>query len=295
MGTVQAQGAKVCCEATEVDLYLIGDTNLQLTPFDDLLSETSSSASFETAVTSSEQIGKWILDSAWPGTVPDSTWTVKLDYTVSNAGGANLNVSATVVIGGSTFTGFLGIDQSFVAQGSGSITIDIPVDEIQVSGTSEISVSINTRNIVFSVPASGAKVEFFWGSEEHKSAITAEIPLVDLSLDEPIIEGDLVYFAVRIESPFGMEALVFSNSINLEVNGVLQTEDPTEVLEGEAILVIWTWTDAKGGQESVNVTVTYELQDGLTLTGASDFDIETFDGTGEGGSFYPLNLSLIHI
>ena len=289
MGTAQAQGTKVCCEATEVDLYLIGDTNLQLTPFDDLLSETSSSASFETAVTSSEQIGKWMLDSAWPGTVPDSTWTVEMDYTVSNAGGANLNVSATVVIGGSTFTGFLGIDQSFVAQGSGSITIDIPVDEIQVSGTSEISVSINTRNIVFSVPASGAKVEFFWGSEEHKSAITAELPIVDLSLDEPIVEGDLVYFAVRIESPFGMEALVFSKSINLEVNGVLQTEDPTEVLEGEAILVIWTWTDAKGGQESVNVTVSYELQDGLTLTGASDFDIETFDGTGEGGSFYPLN------
>ena len=289
MGTAQAQGTKVCCEATEVDLYLIGDTNLQLTPFDDLLSETSSSASFETAVTSSEQIGKWMLDSAWPGTVPDSTWTVEMDYTVSNAGGANLNVSATVVIGGSTFTGFLGIDQSFVAQGSGSITIDIPVDEIQVSGTSEISVSINTRNIVFSVPASGAKVEFFWGSEEHKSAITAELPIVDLSLDEPIVEGDLVYFAVRIESPFGMEALVFSKSINLEVNGVLQTEDPTEVLEGEAILVIWTWTDAKGGQESVNVTVTYEIQDGLTLTGASDFDIETFDGTGEGGSFYPLN------
>lgn len=289
MGTVEAQGTKVCCGATEVDLYMIGDTNFQLTPFDDLLSETSSSASFETAVTSSEQIGKWMLDSAWPGTVPDSTWTVEMDYTVSNAGGANLNVSATVVIGGSTFTGFLGLDQSFVAQGSGSITIDIPVDEIQVSGTSEISVSINTRNIVFSVPASGAKVEFFWGSEEHKSAITAELPIVDLSLDEPIVEGNLVYFAVRIESPFGMEALVFSNSINLEVNGVLQTEDPTEVLEGEAILVIWTWTDAKGGQESVNVTVSYELQDGLTLTGASDFDIETFDGTGEGGGFYPLN------
>ena len=87
MGTVEAQGTKVCCEATEVDLYMIGDTNFQLTPFDDLLSETSSSASFETAVTSSEQIGKWMLDSAWPGTVPDSTWTVEMDYTVSNAGG----------------------------------------------------------------------------------------------------------------------------------------------------------------------------------------------------------------
>ena len=39
----------------------------------------------------------------------------------------------------------------------------------------------------------------------------------------------------------------------------------------------------------MNVSVTYELQEGLILTGTADFDIETFDGTGEGGGFYPLN------
>ena len=98
--TVHAEDTKVCCEASEVDLFLLGDGDLTLSPFDDLLSETSSSASFETAVTSSEQIGKWSLDSAWPGTVPASTWTVNLEYTVSDAGGANLNMSATVTIGG---------------------------------------------------------------------------------------------------------------------------------------------------------------------------------------------------
>ena len=287
--TAQAEDTRVCCDAAEVDLLFVGDSDLQLTPFSELLSETSSSASFETAISSSEPIGKWSLDRAWPGTVPDSTWTVELEYTVSDAGGANLNISATLVIGSSSFTGFLGLDQQFVPQGSGKISIDIPVEEVQVNGGSEVSLSLNARSIVFSVPASGAKVEFFWGSEEHASALSAELPLVDLTLDEPVVEGDMVYFAVRIESPFGMEALVFSKSIALEVNGVILTDDPTEVLEGEAILVIWTWDGASGGEETVNVSVSYELQEGLTLDGSANFDIETFDGTGDGGGYYPLN------
>ncbi len=285
----RAEDAKVCCEATQVDLFLLGDVDLQLSPFADLLSETSTSASFETSITSSAQVGDWSLESAWPGTVPESTWTVELGYTVSDAGGAQLNMSATVTIGGSSFTAFLGVDQQFVPQGSGTITIDVPVEEVQVSGTSEIAVSVNARTITFTVPSGGPKVEFFWGGEEHPSALTAVLPLIDLTLDEPLIEGDMVYFAVRIESPFGMESLVFSKGISLQVNGIEQTEDPTEVLDGEAILVIWTWDGAAGGQETVSVSVSYELQDGLILTGSTSFDIETFDGSGDGGGYYPLN------
>lgn len=289
LATAQAEDVKVCCDAIETDLYLIGDSDLQLSPFTELFSDSSSSASFETAVTSSEPVGKWILESAWPGLVPESTWTVEIDYTVTDAGGANLNLSATLVVGGSSFTGFLGVDQSFVAQGSGKVSIDIPVEEVEVNPGSEISLLINARTVVFSVPSGGAKVEFFWGSEEHPSVLTAELPIIDLTFDEPIVEGDMVYFTVRIDSPFGMEALVFSKSIELSINGVVQTVDPTEVLEGDSILVIWEWDGATGGEESVNVSVTYELQEGLILTGTADFDIETFDGTGEGGGFYPLN------
>ena len=89
--SAHAESSPVCCEAAEVDLYLLGDSDLQLSPFVDLFSETSSSRSFETSIASSEQIGKWDLESAWPGTVPDATWSVELGYTVSDSGGANLN------------------------------------------------------------------------------------------------------------------------------------------------------------------------------------------------------------
>ena len=73
------------------------------------------------------------------------------------------------------------------------------------------------------------------------------------------------------------------------MNGVELTVDPTEVLEGEAILVIWTWDGAAGGIETVGVSVSYELQAGFILTGSTNFEIETFDGSGDGGGYYPLN------
>lgn len=132
-GNAQGEDVKICCDAVQTDLYLIGNSNLELTPFTDLFSESSSSASFETSIASSEPIGKWELESAWPGIVPESTWTVEMDYTVTDAGGANLNLSATLVVGSSSFTGFLGAEQSFVAQGSGTISIEIPVEELRLT------------------------------------------------------------------------------------------------------------------------------------------------------------------
>ena len=65
------------------------------------------------------------------------------------------------------------------------------------------------------------------------------------------------------------------------MNGVELTVDPTEVLEGEAILVIWTWDGAAGGIETVGVSVSYELKQ-AHLDGFYNFEIETFDGQAMG-------------
>ena len=290
-----AEDVTVCCDSVEADLYLLGsESGSILSPFEDLLAETPSSASFETALTSSEQIEKWVLSPAWAGVIPESTWSLELYYDVSDAGGAQLNLSAIVTIGGSTFTGYLNGDDGqgqgiFVPAGPGTITIDIPVESVTVSGTSEVSLTLNARNIVFSVPNSGASVEFFWGSEAEDSKVSANLPLLDLSLEEPVVEGDLVYFGLRIDSPFGMEALVFSDSITMSVNGILLEGDPTEVSDGDAILVIWTWDGAAGGVETVDVSMAYVLQPGVKLTGLTMFEIETFDSNGGSGGYYPLN------
>ena len=285
-----AEEAIDCCDSVQADLYLLGsDSASILSPFEDLLTETASSVTIESALTAPEQIEKWSLPSAWSGVIPEGTWSLEMYYAVSEAGGANLNLSATVTVGGSTFTGYLDPGSSFVS-GSGTLTIDIPVESVTVSGTSEVSVTLSARTVVFSVPdGPGATIEFFWGSEDKDSKLSADLPLLDLSLDEPVVEGNLVYFGLRIDSPFGMEALVFSNSISLTVNGVLLVGDPTEVTEGDSILVIWTWDTASGGVETVDVSSEYTLQPGVKLTVSSTFEVETFDSNGDGGGYYPLN------
>ena len=293
-----AEDVTVCCDSVEADLYLLGsESGSILSPFEDLLAETPTSALFESAQVAPEQIEKWVLSPAWAGVIPESTWSLELYYDVSEAGGAHLNLSAVVTIGGSSFTGYLdggesqvqGQGQGRFVTGAGTITIDIPVESVTVSGTSEVSLTLNARNIFFSVPNSGASVEFFWGSEAEDSKVSANLPLLDLSLEEPVVEGDLVYYGLRIESPFGMEALVFSDSITMSVNEILLEGDPTEVSDGDAILVIWTWYGAAGGVETVDVSMEYVLQPGVKLTGLTMFEIETFDSNGGGGGYYPLN------
>ena len=285
-----AEDVTVCCDSTEADLYLLSSgSDSILSPFEDLLAETPTSASYESALTTPEQIEKWVLPSAWSGILPEDTWSLELYYEVSEAGGAILNLSATVTVGGSTFTGYLDESSSFVS-GIGTVTIDIPVESVTVSGTSEVSLTLSAGRVVFSVPdGQAAKIEFLWGSEAEDSRVSANLPLLDLSLQEPVVEGDLVYFGLRIESPFGMEALVFSDSITLSVNGILLGGDPTEVSEGDAILVIWTWEGAAGGVETVDVSMEYVLQPGVKLTGLTVFEVETFDSNGGSGGYYPLN------
>ena len=285
-----AEEVTVCCDSTEADLYLLSSEGSSiLSPFEDLLSDTPSSVLFESAQVNPEQIEKWVLSPAWSGVIPESTWSLELNYEVSDAGGANLNLSAVVSIGGSTFTGYLDRVSEFVPAGAGTLTIDIPVESVTVSGTSEVSLTLNARTIVFSVPDPNPRIEFLWGSEAEDSRVSANLPLLDLSLQEPVVEGDLVYFGLRIESPFGMEALVFSDSITLSVNGNLLSGDPTEVSEGDAILVIWTWEGAAGGVETVDVSMEYVLQPGVKLTGLTVFEVETFDSNGGSGGYYPLN------
>ena len=290
VGKSSAEDITVWNDSVEADLYLIeSGGNSILNPFEDLLAETPTSASFETALTSSEQIEKWSLPSAWSGVIPEDTWSLDIYYEVSDAGGAQLNLSATVTIGGSTFTGYLDQGSSFVPAGSGFVTIDIPVESVTVSGTSEVSLTLSARTIVFSVPSSGASIEFLWGSEEEPSKLSANLPLVDLTLEEPVVDGDVVYLGLRIESPFGMEALVFSDSISLSVSNIPIETDPTEVSEGDAILVIWTWDGASGGVETIEISTEYVLQAGVKLTGSTTFEIETFDSNGGSGGYYPLN------
>ena len=86
-----------------------------------------------------------------------------------------------------------------LAQGAGSLTFDIDVETLTASGSSNIELELTVQAVVFSVPATDAKLEFLWGSEDKDSSIEATIPLVDILMVEPEVEGSDVYLAVHFD------------------------------------------------------------------------------------------------
>lgn len=284
-----AQSAVVCCDdAHAVDLYLIGGSTGELTPFSQLLGDEANNAVIANSITSQETVGLWSFGRVWPGSIPESTWNLVINYRVSDAGGAQINATASVRIGSQVFSDSTNLDSSVLAQGEGQIEFAIPVDEMSVSASSEIELELSARSVVFSVPGGDAKLEFLWGSEEFDSSMTAEIPLMELSIDEPEVEGGDIYLSAIIDSPFGLDALAYSDSIEMFVDGLKVDGDPIETKRGDSILVTWTWMGAVSGTNTIQVSIRLNLQDnGPLIQGSTQFTIQVTDTGGGTGTFYP--------
>ncbi len=291
LAPAQAAGSDdllVCCDASPVELYLLGsDSNKKLTPFASELGEEPQRVSLETSISSQESIGRWVLPDTWGGDIPESTWTFSLNYEVSNAAGVQINATATVNIGSKSFSAQTD-PGSFLAQGTGSMTFEIEVEAMTTSGSSNIELEMTAQAVVFSVPGADAKLEFLWGSEDDASSLEATIPVMDILMVEPEVEGSDVYLAVRLDSPWGLSTLAMAESISLKVNGREVTGDPIETASGDMVRVTWTWSEAAGGTEVINVEIDLLFQQGKpSLKGSATFEIETFDGGGGTGTYYP--------
>lgn len=278
----------VCCDASPVELYLLGsDSNKKLTPFASELGDEPQRVSLETSISSQESIGRWVLPDTWGGDIPESTWTFSLNYEVSNAAGVQINATATVNIGSKSFSAQTD-PGAFLAQGTGSMTFEIEVEAMTTSGSSNIELEMTAQAVVFSVPGADAKLEFLWGSEDDASSLEATIPVMDILMVEPEVEGSDVYLAVRLDSPWGLSTLAMAESISLKVNGREVTGDPIETASGDMVRVTWTWSEAAGGVEVINVEIDLVFQQGKpSLKGSATFEIETFDSGGGTGTYYP--------
>ena len=290
-GVVEAEPVVVCCDDShDVDLYLVGGSSGALTPFSQLLEDEASNALITNSITSQEEVGVWSMGKVWPGSIPESNWNFVMNYRVSDAGGAQINATATIKIGSQTFSDSTDIDSSVLPQGEGTIEFSIPVDEMSVSSSSEIELVLSARSVIFSVPGGNAELEFLWGSTDFNSKITADIPLMELSIDEPEVEGSDAYISVIIDSPYGLDTLAYSESIELTVNNQEVSGEPIKTQSGDSIVVTWTWTEASGGEQSIQVSVKLNLQEGGPLIeGSAQFTIETSDTGGGTGTFYPEN------
>ena len=201
INSVEAESTVVCCDnAHAVELYLIGGSTGQLSPFSQLLVDDASNAVIANSITSQETVGVWSLGRVWPGSIPESDWNFVINYRVSDAGGAQINATATIKIGSQVFSDSTNIDSSVLAQGEGQVEFSIPVDEMSVSASSEIELELSARSVIFSVPGGDAELEFLWGSDEFPSSVSAEIPLMELSIDEPQVEGSDIYLSAVLDS-----------------------------------------------------------------------------------------------
>ena len=289
INSVEAESTVVCCDnAHQVELYLIGGSTGQLSPFSQLLTDDTSNAVIANSITSQETVGFWSLGRVWPGSIPESNWNFVINYRVSDAGGAQINATATVKIGSQEFSDSTNLDSSVLAQGEGQIEFSIPVEEMSVSASSEIELELSARSVIFSVPGGDAELEFLWGSDEFPSSVTAEIPLMELSIDEPQVEGSDIYLSAVLDSPFGLDALAYSDSIEMFVDGLKVDGDPIETQRGDSIIVTWTWQDAATGTNIVDVSIRLNLQsNGPLIQGSAQFTIDVSDTGGGTGTYYP--------
>ncbi|GIR34304.1 MAG: hypothetical protein CM15mP47_5300 [Methanobacteriota archaeon] len=53
-----------------------------------------------------------------------------------------------------------------------------------------------------------------------------------------------------LDSPFGLDALAYSDSIEMFVDGLKVDGDPIETQRGDSIVVTWTWLGAEDWNKS---------------------------------------------
>ena len=287
---VEAEAVEVCCDSSPIELFLIGPAaSGGMTPFESELTSGSEEAIISDAIAQQEEIAIWSINPAWSGNYPSSTWDFSIDYEVANAGGAQINASITIDIGGDEFVGNTDQSNSFLPAGTGKLAISIDVEAGSIPSSTDISVTLLAQTVVFSVPGSEAGLTFMWGGEGDESSIMAEIPVVDLLLDEPITEGMDVYVSLVVASPFGQLTAAHSNSLAVSVNNGDLSGDPIETSSGDFVRLTWTWRANSAGEQNITIEARIQLQAGTpVMSGSTEFTIDPFDdGSGEGGVFYP--------
>lgn len=283
-----AESQEVCCDSSAIDLYLIGaDGSGEMTPFEAELAEESEEKKISDAIAQQQEIASWEINPSWPGEYPSSTWQFSIEYEVENAGGVQINASVEVSIGGETYIGTTDQSNSFLPSGQGTLSIDIDVDSGSVS--SAIEVTLKAQYVVFNVPGTDAGLTFSWGGVDDDSLVSANIPFVDLLVEQPVTEGMEVYISMIVASPFGQMTAAHANSLEIRVNGGMVSGDPIVTSSGDYVRLTWTWVASSSGVQEIQIEASIQIQSGTpVLSGSALFEIEPVDDGNEGGGgFYP--------
>ena len=194
-----------------------------------------------------------------------------------------------VSIGGENYIGTTDQSNSFLPAGQGTLSIGVDVDAGTISSSSDLTVTLSAQMIVFSVPGTDAGLTFSWGGTGDDSFISANIPFVDLLVEEPVTEGMEAYLSMIVASPFGQMTAAHSNTLEMRVNGGLVSGDPIVTSSGDYVRLTWTWVASNSGVQQITIEASIQIQAGKpVLSGSTTFEIEPVDdGNQGGGGFYP--------
>ena len=197
-----AEDTTSCCESTNFDLFLLGDSdNGGLTPFDSEL-EKEESVEVTSSIFGEVEVGTWSIEWGEPGQYDAGQWTFSIPYEVVQASGLAANATVVIKIGGDTYESSSDLP-AVMLEGTGELQVPIEVQQGEFSKNDNIQVTFSVRNLVFSNPTSDSGINFFWGSEENDASISMSFPLVGVEIREASVRGNLVFFPVRLTSGFG--------------------------------------------------------------------------------------------
>ena len=201
---IEVQAAGECCDSQSVELFLVAADDLS--PFDndrgDLQSKPISSS-----IPSEESIGIWTFQPDFHGEYEATTWEFSIHYEIENAAGVQLNGTVQIDIGPNSFTAQTPAGEVYFPNGEGTLDLEIEVDAGSLVSSDTVSVELILSTMVFVVPSGGASIEFQWGDEDHGSSLIGDLPLLDIDLQTPLVDGRTLHLPAILRSGFGQKLI----------------------------------------------------------------------------------------
>ncbi len=273
----------VCCESIQYDLIFSGSSsNGMLSPFESSLG-TEQNSEVGSAITQATEVARWSGQTNYGGSYPSHTASFILPYRINDGAGVTINASVELRIGSEVNTGSTSLPQTFLPGDEGTLEIDIDVSSGTLLAEDSIIVIFLVQTLL--LPTGGnPSIDFLWGTNEYRGAIGIDLPLFDIEMQDPLIEGRSAHIPVRFNSGYGAQ-LISESNFEFYANGNLIEQLPVST---QGNILTWTWmaeSNINDGDFPFEVKINF--QNGTTVNAGTSFDIEF--GESEGNNyFYPL-------